>query len=74
MSADAFMVERVARAICEQALCDRRGYALNEEVEREWHRYAALALAAIEVLTGDGDAVAFRTAVHAAWKDVFLAF
>lgn len=74
MPTDEFLVEHVARAICEQALYDRRGYAPSDaEVERDWRQFAPQAQAALEVINGDGEAIRFRKTVRAAWDDLLLA-
>lgn len=68
MPIDSPLVERVARAICEQALYDRRGFASSgEEIDRQWHNYVAQAHASIEIVNGDHGAAALRKAMHEAW-------
>lgn len=73
MPGDAHLVEQVARAICEQALFDRRSYAANDdEVDREWRKHCLQALAALEVFRGDGEAIASRRAARHSFQELLL--
>ncbi|RJF92871.1 hypothetical protein [Sphingomonas cavernae] len=61
-------VERVARAICEQAFYERNNFAPTQHtVDRDWRGFAQQAAAAIEAINGDEEALAGRRAVRDNW-------
>lgn len=69
MRCNAPSVERVARAICEQAFYERHNCAATPQViDRNWHGFAQQAAAAIEAISDEDDAIAARRAAHRNWE------
>lgn len=66
-------LERVARAICEQALYERQGHSSDpRRIDRLWIDYARQAEAAIEAFNDDEDAIATRRAGRESWDGLFF--
>lgn len=66
-------LERIARAICEQALYERQGHSSDpRQIDRLWNGFAQQAEAAIEAVNGDEDAIATRRATRESWDGLFF--
>lgn len=67
------LLERVARAICEQALYERRGYSSDPQlIDHLWIDFAQQAEAAIEAVTDNTAAIETRRNARESWDGLFF--